>query len=297
MADSLEISENICRKKPSYWIEGGGRHGISPELSRRAGGPEPHRRGGVPVCPAQPEGLQPLRPLPVPLGKDRLLLRRPGKGHLLLLRLPQGRRRHQLHHGDREPRLPRRRPVPRQAGWDGGPRRRGLPVDLPPPGAALGPLQGRGPVFPRQAGRGLRRRGQGLHRKAWPLQGDRHPLRPRLRPGQLVGPDRRHGQKGLREAGPAGRRSGPEIQGKGDDLRPVPQPAHVPDHRRPGQCHRLRGPGYGRFDAQVPQLPGDRDLQQAQKPLRYEHRQEEQAGPHHPDRGLHGRHRPPPVRL
>ncbi len=47
------------------------------------------------------KGSNLFRPLPIPLGEDRLVLRRAGEGHLLLLRLPQGRRRDQLHHGDR----------------------------------------------------------------------------------------------------------------------------------------------------------------------------------------------------
>ena len=61
----------------------------------------PIGRSRGPIRHADAQGQQPLRPLPIPLGEDRLVLRRAGEGHLLLLRLPQGRRRDQLHHGDR----------------------------------------------------------------------------------------------------------------------------------------------------------------------------------------------------
>ena len=48
-------------------------------------------------------------------------------------------------------------------------------------------------------------------------------------------------------------------------VRPVPKPPHVPDHRHPGQHHRLRRARDGRFDAQILEFPGDADFQQTKK--------------------------------
>jgi DNA primase len=65
-----------------------------------------------------------------------------------------------------------------------------------------------------------------------------------------------------------------------------------------GSVIGFSGPRHGRLDAQIPQQsPETLHLQQAQKPLRPERRQKEQAGAHHPDRGLYGRDRAAPVRL
>lgn len=49
---------------------------------------------------ADAEGLEPVWPVPVPLGENAVFFRRAGQGDLLLLWLPQGRRRGQFHHGN-----------------------------------------------------------------------------------------------------------------------------------------------------------------------------------------------------
>lgn len=147
----------------------------------------------VRLCRPAAQGRQPVWPVPLPQRKDPLLLRIAGQADLPLLRLQEGRRRHQLHHGDREPDVPRGRAVSGQEGQPAG-------------AGGRRPAGRRGPAAPPCAGAEPRRR---------PLV---------LRPAVLAG--------GRGGAGVSGQAADPEKHRRplrhGRIPRPVGRPAHRP---------------------------------------------------------------------
>ena len=154
-------------------LEGGRSRGVSAAVSGRAHRAQSHRRGRGAVCQPDAPWLEPLRALPVPLGKDRVVLRLAGQGDLLLLRLPRGRRRDQLYHADRGAGLSRRGTVSCKACGAGGPGGRELSLAVPEAGAPLGAVQGRGAVLPPAAVLPCRNRSAGVHTKAGAQHGNR----------------------------------------------------------------------------------------------------------------------------
>ena len=237
-----------------------------------------------------------LGALSVPPGKDRVVPRRGGERPLPLLRLPRRRRRGELPARDRGPRV---------HGGGRAARRRGRDGDA---GAAI-----------RRPRRG-RRRNQGLVEameaavrfyraqlngaRAAEARGylDRRGMSAATRERFEIGyaPDGRTDLLGHLEAKgfaprDAGRgRARRPAEGRRRGLRPLPQPDHVPDPRRPRPGDRLRrAGGQRRAGAEVPELAGDAALRQGPHALQPRAgarggRQGRHARRH---RGLHGRDR------
>ena len=210
-----------------------------------------------------------------------------------MLRLRQGRRRHQLCDGAGQPLLPGGGGGAGQAVRHGGARLGLRPRRQGAAGEAAHHQQAGRPGLPPLALLPRGGSGAGLSAKAGTNERDPHPVWSGLCPQPLGRPHPGTGQRGIRQAGPAGRRAGGEQQGR-PDLRPLPQPGDVPHHRRPRKRHRLRRPGDGRLHPQIPQLPGHPGVQQKPQRLCPEHGQKVQGGAGHPHRGVYGHHLPAP---
>ena len=126
--------------------------GVSPELSGRAGRPQRHRGRSRQLCGADEKGRELLRAMPLSQRKDGLVLRLAGQADLPLLRLQEGRRRHQLHHGGGEPVLPRRGAFSCQA-RESARSRGGAGRGQPPARAAFGAQPRCGALLLRAAAR------------------------------------------------------------------------------------------------------------------------------------------------
>ena len=161
-----------------------------------------------------------------------------------MLRLRQGRRRYQLCDGAGQPLLPRGCGGAGQALRHAGARLGCFSRRQGAAGKAAYHQQAGRPCLPPLAVRPGRRSGSGVSPKARAIQRDPDPVWPGLRPQPLGRSHSGAEQRGIRQAGPAGRRSGGEQQGR-PDLRPLPQPGDVPHHRHRRQRHWLRRPGDG----------------------------------------------------
>ena len=189
--------------------------------------------------------------MPLSQRKDGLVLRLAGQADLPLLRLQEGRRRHQLHHGDREPDVPRGRAVSGQEGQPagaGGRRTAGRRGPAAPPCAGAEPR--RRPLVLRPAVLAGGRGGAGVSGQAADPEKHRRPLRHGRIPRPVGRPAHRHDPQGLHQGGAAGRRSGGQRQER-PPVRQVPQPPDAAGHRHPRRRGGLRQPRHRQLRTQV----------------------------------------------
>src|SRR5579875_2117189 len=186
-----------------------------------------HCRGGRRNRRAEASGPEALRPLPVSWGKDPLFLRRPRAAALLLLWLPQGRKRVHVRDGAGSSHVPRGAPVLGGAGRHrarrgrpGGSGGRTARSPVPAPERAPGLLPGT--ALPPS-------RGARVLAAPWSRRRQRGGVGDRVRAGRV--------DRGRRLPPPAAlQRTGDDGGGRGGGtppgrrLRPHPGPDHVP-HR------------------------------------------------------------------
>ena len=98
-----------------------------------------------------------------------------------------------------------------------------------------------------------------------PHRRDRRALSHRLRAGRLAGPE--GGVSAVRRQG-AGRVRPGDRRRRGQALRPLPRPRHVPDLQRARHGDRLRRPRDRRGRAQVPELARDAAVREGPRALR-----------------------------
>ena len=209
--------------------------------------------------------------MPVPFGEIALLLGQPHQTVLPLLWLRQERRRAALFDGPRRHDLHRGGARPGPAVRHADPRRRCL---------APGPRPRRRAKA--KTGHPDRRAGAGLHRLQKtparlapryrlfqgprPVGRNRQAIRPGLCAGRLAQPG--GGVPALRRPTAGRERPGHHQRRRPRKaLRPFPRPGDVPDPQRQGRMHRLRGPGAGRRQTQIPQFPRNPRVQQRPRAL------------------------------